>query len=53
MNESVIGTRFVGRIVGRTTVQFVPDPDDPFPERFQLHDTWGAGAREALLGRPA
>jgi proline racemase len=73
VNESVISTRFVGRIVGRTSVgeheaivpaisgrawitgfhQLVVDPADPFPEGFQLPDTWGAGAREALLGRPA
>jgi proline racemase len=33
--------------------QLVLDPADPFPEGFQLPDTWGAGAREALLGRPA
>jgi proline racemase len=33
--------------------QLVVDPTDPFPEGFQLPDTWGAGAREALLGRPA
>ena len=24
--------------------QFVLDPEDPFPEGFQLSDTWGAGA---------
>ena len=73
VNESVISTRFVGRIAGRTRVggrdaivpsvsgrawitgfhQLVVDPADPFPEGFQLPDTWGAGAREALLGRPA
>lgn len=73
VNESVISTRFVGRITGRTRVgeveaivpaisgrawitgfhQLVVDPADPFPEGFQLPDTWGAGAREALLGRPA
>jgi proline racemase len=73
VNESVISTRFVGRIAGRTRVggreaiipsvsgrawitgfhQLVLDPNDPFPEGFQLPDTWGAGAREALLGRPA
>lgn len=73
VNESVISTRFVGRIVGRTRVgdheaivpavsgrawitgfhQLVVDPADPFPEGFQLPDTWGAGPREALLGRPA
>jgi proline racemase len=72
VNESVISTRFVGRITGRTRVgeheaivpaisgrawitgfhQLVVDPADPFPEGFQLPDTWGAGAREALLGRP-
>jgi proline racemase len=33
--------------------QLVVDSTDPFPEGFQLPDTWGAGAREALLGRPA
>jgi proline racemase len=69
VNESVISTRFVGRIVRRTRVgdrdaivpaitgrawvigfhQLVLDPADPFPEGFQLPDTWGAGARE----RPA
>lgn len=73
VNESVISTRLVGRITGRTRVgeveaivpaisgrawitgfhQLVVDPADPFPEGFQLPDTWGAGAREALLGRPA
>jgi proline racemase len=73
VNESVISTRLVGRITGRTRVggleaivpaisgrawitgfhQLVVDPTDPFPEGFQLPDTWGAGAREALLGRPA
>jgi proline racemase len=73
VNESVISTRFVGRIVSRTRVgdrdaivpaisgrawitgfhQLVVDPDDPFPEGFQLPDTWGAGPRAALLGRPA
>jgi proline racemase len=73
VNESVISTRFVGRIVGRARVgdreaivpaitgrawitgfhQLVVDPADPFPEGFQLPDTWGAGAREALFGRPA
>ena len=73
VNESVIGTRFTGRIVRRTAVggveavvpavsgrawitglhQFVLDPGDPFPEGFQLPDTWGAGRCEALLGRPA
>jgi proline racemase len=73
VNESVISTRFVGRIVARTRVgdrdaivpaisgrawitgfhQLVVDPTDPFPEGFQLPDTWGAGPREALLGRPA
>jgi proline racemase len=72
VNESVISTRFVGRILGRTRVgdrdaivpaitgrawitgfhQLVVDPADPFPEGFQLPDTWGAGAPE-LLGRPA
>jgi proline racemase len=73
VNESVISTRFLGRITGHTRVgdrdaivpaisgrawitgfhQLVVDPADPFPEGFQLPDTWGAGAREALLGRPA
>jgi proline racemase len=73
VNESVISTRFVGRIAGRTRVgeldgvvpaitgrawitgfhQLVVDPGDPFPEGFQLPDTWGPGARESLLGRPA
>jgi proline racemase len=73
VNESVISTRFVGRIVARTRVgdrgaivpaisgrawitgfhQLVVDPTDPFPEGFQLPDTWGAGPREALLRRPA
>ena len=73
VNESVIGTRLVGRIVrsvavggvaavvpaitGRAWVtgvhQFTLDPSDPFPEGFQLPDTWGAGARESLLGRPS
>jgi proline racemase len=72
VNESVITTRFVGRILARTRVgdrdaivpsitgrawitgfhQLVVDPDDPFPEGFQLPDTWGPGARESLLGRP-
>lgn len=33
--------------------QFSLDPDDPFPQGFQLPDTWGSGARETLLGRPA
>jgi proline racemase len=56
VNESFIGTRFLGRLVGRTTVGDVPavvpeitgrawltgtaqyllDPDDPFPQGFQL-----------------
>jgi proline racemase len=72
VNESVISTRFVGRILRRARVgdrdaivpaitgrawitgfhQLVVDPADPFPEGFQLPDTWGAGAPE-LLGRPA
>jgi proline racemase len=72
VNESIISTHLVGRIVGRTTVgqtpaiipaitgrawitgthQFVLDPDDPFPQGFQLADTWGAGPREGLLGHP-
>lgn len=63
VNESVIDTRFVGRVVrrvehggvdaivpaitGRGWItgihQFVLDPADPFPEGFQLPDTWGAG----------
>jgi proline racemase len=33
--------------------QLVLDPSDPFPQGFQLPDTWGAGPREGLLGRPA
>jgi proline racemase len=33
--------------------QLVLDPSDPFPQGFQLPDTWGAGSREGLLGRPA
>ena len=73
VNESVIGTRLIGRIVRSATVggvaavvpaisgrawvtgvhQFTLDPSDPFPEGFQLPDTWGAGARESLLGRPS
>jgi proline racemase len=72
VNESVITTRFLGRILARTRVgdrdaivpsitgrawitgfhQLVVDPGDPFPEGFQLPDTWGPGARESLLGRP-
>ena len=72
VNESVIGTRLVGRVVRSLTVggvdavvpaitgrawvtgvhQFTLDPSDPFPRGFQLPDTWGAGARESLLGRP-
>src|SRR5512144_882729 len=72
VNESVISTRFTGRVRARTRVgdrgaivpaitgrawitgvhQLVVDPDDPFPEGFQLPDTWGPGARESLLGRP-
>jgi len=72
VNESVISTRFVGRILRRARVgdrdavvpaitgrawitgfhELVVDPADPFPEGFQLPDTWGAGAPE-LLGRPA
>jgi proline racemase len=72
VNESVISTRFLGRILRRARVgdrdaivpaitgrawitgfhQLVVDPADPFPEGFQLPDTWGAGAPE-LLGRPA
>jgi proline racemase len=64
VNESVISTHLVGRVVRRTRVggaeaivpaisgrawitgihQFLLDPDDPFPEGFQLSDTWGAGA---------
>lgn len=63
VNESVIDTRFVGRVVrrvehggvdaivpaitGRAWItgihQFVLDSADPFPEGFQLPDTWGAG----------
>lgn len=47
----------VPAIAGRAWIigmhQFVLDPDDPFPGGFQLPDTWGAGTREALLGRPA
>jgi proline racemase len=73
VNESVISTRFTGRIVRRARVgevdavvpsitgrawitgfhQLSVDPADPFPEGFQLPDTWGAGPRESLLGRPA
>jgi proline racemase len=72
VNESIISTSFVGRILRRARVgdrdaivpaitgrawltgfhQLVVDPADPFPEGFQLPDTWGAGAPE-LLGRPA
>jgi proline racemase len=33
--------------------QLVVDPGDPFPEGFQLPDTWGPGATESLLGRPS
>jgi proline racemase len=67
VNESVISTHFVGRIVRRTRMgdqdaivpaisgrawitgfhQLVVDPTDPFPEGFQLPDTWGAGALRA------
>ncbi|GAB3976136.1 proline racemase family protein [Plantactinospora veratri] len=56
VNESVIGTRFTGRLVGTTTVgdlpavvptvtgrawitgtaQYLLDPEDPFPEGFQI-----------------
>jgi proline racemase len=56
VNESFIGSRFIGRLVGETEVQGVPavvptitgrawltgtaqyflDPDDPYPEGFQL-----------------
>ena len=46
----------VPAITGRAwitgTHQFRLDPDDPFPEGFQLPDTWGTGARETLLGHP-
>jgi proline racemase len=46
----------VPAITGRAWItgvhQLVVDPDDPFPEGFQLPDTWGPGARESLLGRP-
>jgi proline racemase len=72
VNESVISTRFLGRITDRTRVgdldaivpaisgrawitgfhQLVLDPSDPLPQGFQLPDTWGAGPREAPLGRP-
>ena len=38
-----IGQR--GRYYGKQRIhQFLLDPDDPFPEGFQLSDTWGAGA---------
>jgi proline racemase len=66
--ESVIDTRFEGRIVrregdavvpaitGRAWItgfhQLVVDPDDPLREGFKLSDTWGAGDMGALLNRP-
>ncbi len=46
----------VPEVTGRSWItgvhQFLLDPDDPFPQGFQLADTWGAGARETLLGHP-
>ena len=63
--ESVIDTRFEGRIVrregsavvpaisGRAWVtgfhQIVVDPTDPLAEGFKLSDTWGTGSVEGLL----
>ena len=63
--ESVIDTRFEGRIVrregdavvpaitGRAWItgfhQLVVDPSDPLAAGFQLSDTWGAGSVDGLL----
>jgi proline racemase len=47
----------VPAITGRSWItgihQFVLDPADPFPEGFQLPDTWGVGQRGTLLARPS
>jgi proline racemase len=66
--ESVIDTRFVGRIVrregdsvvpsvtGRAWItgfhQLVVDPGDPLAAGFKLSDTWGAGSLDGLLNQP-
>ena len=66
--ESVIDTRFEGRIVrregdavvpaitGRAWItgfhQLVVDPTDPLGAGFKLGDTWGAGSVDGLLNEP-
>lgn len=58
VDRTTVGDRdaIVPAITGRSWItgihQLVLDPTDPFPEGFQLPDTWGAGPRETLLGRP-
>jgi trans-L-3-hydroxyproline dehydratase len=62
MHESIIGSRFTGRVLGETAVAGLPailpsitgrawitglhqvliDPSDPWPEGYQVADTWGA-----------
>lgn len=66
--ESVIDTRFEGRIVrregsavvpaitGRAWItgfhQLVVDPSDPLADGFKLGDTWGSGSVDGLLNEP-
>jgi proline racemase len=66
--ESVLDTRFVGRVVRREGsavvpaitgrawitgfVQLVVDPDDPLGDGFKLGDTWGSGDVGGMLNRP-
>ena len=63
--ESVLDTRFVGRIASRTADAIVPaitgrawitghyqvvvDPTDPLAAGFTLPDTWGSGTRDGTL----
>jgi proline racemase len=65
--ESVLGTRFTGRVVSRTRDAIVPaisgrawvtgfhqlvvDTADPLADGFKLPDTWGPGPAEGLLNR--
>jgi proline racemase len=65
--ESVLGTRFVGRVASRTRDAIVPaisgracitgfhqlvvDPGDPLADGFKLPDTWGPGLADGLLNR--